>query len=89
MSYGFSSGSLSTRDFLASIRNQLEERLLKNKISSLELQEKRFLRRHRSDTRLLKLTQEVRLGNLALGRVIANESSRAARLEVCSYISFY
>lgn len=46
----------------AVFRNQMEDRVLRNKLGSIELEEKRLLRRFRSETRLLKIRQEQRLG---------------------------
>lgn len=47
----------------AVFRNQMEDRVLKNKLGSIELEEKRLLRRFRSETRLLNIRQEQRLGS--------------------------
>ena len=47
----------------AVFRNQMEDRVLRNKLGSIELEEKRLLRRFRSETRLLKIRQEQRLGS--------------------------
>ena len=47
----------------AVFRNQMEDRLLTNKLGSIELEEKRLLRRFRSETRLMRIKQEQRLGS--------------------------
>ena len=47
----------------AVFRNQMEDRVLRNKLGSIELEEKRSLRRFGSETRLLKIRQEQRLGS--------------------------
>lgn len=52
----------------AVFRNQMEDRVLKKKLGSIELEEKRLLRRFRSETRLLKIRQEQRLGSLTCAR---------------------
>jgi len=70
------------------MKNEMEERVLKNKIGSIELQEKRLLRRFRSETRLLKIKQEQRLGNLSLKRqhsngTYTNKTSLSPQPEVC------
>ena len=87
MSYGIY-GTLSVQDFFAILRNRMEERVLKNKLGSIELEEKRLLRRYRSETRLLKMKQEQRLGNLVLKRVDSNgvqlnKGSLNPQSEVC------
>lgn len=58
--------ALSAEDFFAILRNRMEGRMLKNKIGSIEREEKRLLRRFRSEMKLLKTKQEQRLGNLTL-----------------------
>ncbi|KAJ7379618.1 hypothetical protein OS493_014013 [Desmophyllum pertusum] len=57
----------------------MEDRILKTKLGSLELAEKRLLKRYRSETRLLKIKQEQRLGNLAIKRNEANGSNSNKR----------
>lgn len=59
---------LSVQMFFAVVTNQMEERVLKNKLGSIEQEEKRLMRRYRSETRLLKIKQEQRIGNLSLKR---------------------
>ena len=84
-------GRRSMRDFFAILKNRMEERVLKNKIGSIELEEKRLLRRFRSETRLLKIKQEQRLGNLSLKRQDSNAthinkaSPSPQSPEVCRY----
>ena len=59
---------LSMTDFFAILQNQMEDRVLKNKLGFIEQEEKRLLRRYRSETRILKTKQEQRLGNWSLKR---------------------
>ena len=62
----------SVQDFFAILRNRMEGRVLKNKIGLIEREEKRLLRKFRSETKLLKIKQEQRLGNLTLKRLKSN-----------------
>lgn len=59
---------LSVQMFFAVVTNQMEERVLKNKLGSIEQEQKRLMKRYRSETRLLKIKQEQRIGNLSLKR---------------------
>lgn len=61
-------GQFRCKASFAIFRNQMEDRILQNKLGSIELEEKRLLRRFRSETRLLKIKQEQRLGNLTCTR---------------------
>lgn len=73
-------GAISLRGaFFTILRNQMEDRILKTKLGSLELAEKRLLKRYRSETRLLKIKQEQRLGNLAIKRNEANGTNSNKR----------
>lgn len=79
---------LSVQMFFAVVTNQMEERVLKNKLGSIEQEEKRLMRRYRSETRLLKIKQEQRIGNLSLKRQDTKSAqikgiSRPKSSEVC------
>lgn len=68
--------------------------MLKNKIGSIEREEKRLLRRFRSQVKLLKTKQEQRLGNLTLKRSNSNgvqfkKASPSPQSEVNSLLIFY
>lgn len=65
-------GVISLHGFFAVFRNRMEDRILQNKLGSIDLEEKRLLRRHRSEMRMLKIKQEQRLGNLTPRRNEAN-----------------
>ena len=52
----------------AVFRNQMEDRVLRYKLGAIELEEERLLRRFRSETRLLKIKQDQRLGSLTCAR---------------------
>lgn len=75
----------SWQDFLAVSRNQMEERNLRTRLGSIDLEEKRVLRRLHSETRLLKIKQEQRLGrstfrrNGIIGGQINNSGSSTPR----------
>ena len=84
----------SWQDFLAVSRNQMEERNLRTRLGSIDLEEKRVLRRLHSETRLLKIKQEQRLGrstfrrNGIIGGQINNSGSSTPRSLVCEFYTF-
>ena len=65
-------GAISLHGFFAIFKNRMEDRILQNKLGSIDLEEKRLLRRVRSEMRLLKIKQEQRLGNLTVRRSETN-----------------
>lgn len=86
-------GAISLRGFFAVFKNQMEDRILQNKLGSIDLQEKKLLRRYRSERRLLKIKQEQRLGNLTLRRNEANgthinKGSSSPQSMVCDFLNF-
>ena len=87
-------GAVSLQEFFATFRNRMEERILKTKLGSIDLEEKRVLRRLRSETRLLKIKQEQRLGNLTCRRNEPNGThtnkgrSPSPQSPVCSFEMF-
>ena len=71
---------LSVRMIFAVVTNQMEERVLKNKLGSIEEQEKRLLRRYRSETRLLKTKQEQRVGTSVVKR---SQDTKGTHIKRC------
>lgn len=83
----------------AVFRNQMEDRVLRNKLGSIELEEKRLLRRFRSETRLLNIKQEQRLGsgltyvrknkvNGTHNNKAGTSSTQSAVCSQCLYLTF-
>ena len=81
----------------AVFRNQMEERALKNKLGSIEFEQKWLLKRFRSETRLLKIRQEQRLGSFTKRSEVngahmnkaGDRSPQSAVCRKCLFLTFF